>query len=97
MENPKVSKLKQVAALGAIAEEIQKTQIASAVGHENTLEKAAIQLDAAQICVQTAINHLETIPNSSSWLLCVFLRMVSTQLIHYANSLREVKEQNGKT
>ncbi len=85
--------------LGKVAEEIATEQISQARSHHEKLKEAAIQLDAAQICIQNSLDIIDTIPNSNGWLVSIFLRMISIQLINHAKQLvsHGAKEVNDAT
>ena len=84
--------LKQIATLGAVAEAMEKEEIQEAAAQAQYAKKlfaASVQLDAAHMCVQKALDILETIPNMGGGMFSVMLRMVAVQLVNYMTMLRK--------
>ena len=78
-------KLVSAAMLGKMMDDESKAQTAEA----DPIKKAnaAVQVEAAEICVQKALEIIGTIPQSGGWLMVLALRMIAIQLNAYAKQL----------
>lgn len=87
-------KLIQASMLGAIVEQVQEEQLNS-VGNREAMRLAAIQLDAANICVQEALVQLDAISQSRGWMMWFALCITKTQLTTYSAQLMKAAKRGG--
>jgi hypothetical protein len=87
-------KLATYALLGQLAEEIQKDQISEAAtldAYSKELTNAAIQVEAASMCLSEAVKELEKIPGSQEWLISLMIRMDIVKYIEYTRQLERTR------